>query len=212
MATASAAAVAVSASATPGATALKLPEPLVAMPMKASITPSTVPKRPMSGLTEPIVASHGMKCESRSRSSDVSESSTSRSASTCDALNGEVPTASRSAPGFISAKKLTAREKMRVNGLDGLRRTRPVAVSSAGVRANSRVNARPTRPVFRNSHHFASMIAQLTSDKITSTPNTICVTSDACVIMSMGAVGMAPPIWAATGTGTVTSVPPSVVA
>src|SRR5207245_1132106 len=42
-----------SASATPGATAAMFPEPPTAMPMKASITPSTVPSRPSSGLTEP---------------------------------------------------------------------------------------------------------------------------------------------------------------
>src|SRR5690606_21485348 len=48
------------ASATPGATALMLPEPLAAIPMKASITPSTVPRSPSSGPTEPIVASAAM--------------------------------------------------------------------------------------------------------------------------------------------------------
>src|SRR2546425_173063 len=56
-ATASPATVVTSASATPGATAAMLPEPPRAMPMKASITPSTVPSRPSSGLTEPKVAS-----------------------------------------------------------------------------------------------------------------------------------------------------------
>ena len=60
MATASDAAVATSASATPGATAVRLPDPLVAMPMNAWITPSTVPSRPRSGLTEAMVASQGM--------------------------------------------------------------------------------------------------------------------------------------------------------
>ena len=81
----SAAAVATSASATPGATALRLPLPFTAIPTNASMTPSTVPRSPMSGLTEPIVASDGMKCARRSRWSIVSESSTRRSASTCDA-------------------------------------------------------------------------------------------------------------------------------
>ena len=37
-----------------------LPEPFVEMPMNASMMPSTVPSRPSSGLTEPIVASQGM--------------------------------------------------------------------------------------------------------------------------------------------------------
>ena len=59
---------------TPGATAARLPEPCVAMPTNALITPSTVPKRPMSGLTEPIVASHGRCRPSRSRSAPASVS------------------------------------------------------------------------------------------------------------------------------------------
>ena len=87
IATLSAAAVAMSASATPGATAPMFPDPLVAIPMKALMTPSTVPRRPMSGLTDPMVASQGMKWPSRSRAPLVSLSSTSRSASTCDPLN-----------------------------------------------------------------------------------------------------------------------------
>src|SRR5439155_1230564 len=60
-ATASPATVVTSASATPGATAAMLPEPPTAIPMNASITPSTVPSSPSSGLTEPNVASQGMK-------------------------------------------------------------------------------------------------------------------------------------------------------
>src|SRR2546425_5051588 len=52
-ATARPATVVTSASATPGATAAMFPEPLTAMPMNASITPSTVPNSPSSGLTEP---------------------------------------------------------------------------------------------------------------------------------------------------------------
>src|SRR2546429_60423 len=38
-----------------------LPEPPTAIPMNASMTPSTVPSSPSSGLTEPKVASQGMK-------------------------------------------------------------------------------------------------------------------------------------------------------
>ena len=52
--------VAMSASATPGATAAMLPDPFEEMPMKASMTPSTVPINPIRGPTEPTVASHGM--------------------------------------------------------------------------------------------------------------------------------------------------------
>ena len=53
-------AVATSASATPGATAARLPDPFEAMPIKALMMPNTVPVRPSRGLTEPIVASQGM--------------------------------------------------------------------------------------------------------------------------------------------------------
>jgi hypothetical protein len=59
-ATARPATVVTSASATPGATAAMLPDPPTAIPMNASMTPSTVPRRPSSGLTEPNVASQGM--------------------------------------------------------------------------------------------------------------------------------------------------------
>src|SRR6267143_1258959 len=82
-ATASPITVVTSASATPGATAAMFPEPPTAIPMKASITPSTVPSRPSSGLTEPKVASHGMKRAAASRSAATSLASTIRSASSC---------------------------------------------------------------------------------------------------------------------------------
>src|SRR5213079_2224258 len=59
-ATASPETVVTSASATPGATAAMLPEPPTAIPMNASITPSTVPSSPRRGLTEPNVARHGV--------------------------------------------------------------------------------------------------------------------------------------------------------
>src|SRR5688572_12701560 len=119
IATASAAAVAISASATPGATAAMLPDPFVAIPMNATITPSTVPSRPMSGLTDPMVASHGMNRPSRSRSSDVTESSRNRSASTREP--DMTPAASRpySAVARDSGRKRTARSKTRVNGFGG---------------------------------------------------------------------------------------------
>ena len=51
------------------------------------MTPSTVPSSPMSGLTEPIVASHGRKRPMRSRSSDASASSSRCSVSICDPLS-----------------------------------------------------------------------------------------------------------------------------
>jgi hypothetical protein len=51
--------VATSASATPGATADRLPLPFVAMPVKALMMPIVVPSRPRSGLTDPMVASQG---------------------------------------------------------------------------------------------------------------------------------------------------------
>ncbi len=60
MAATSPAKVATSASATPGATAARFPEPFEAIPMNALMMPSTVPVRPRSGLTEPMVASQGM--------------------------------------------------------------------------------------------------------------------------------------------------------
>ena len=49
------------------------------------MTPSTVPSRPISGLTEPIVANHGRKRAILSRSSDASESSSRCSVSICGA-------------------------------------------------------------------------------------------------------------------------------
>src|SRR6478672_9854178 len=63
MATLNAAAVATSASATPGATAARLPEPRVAMPTNALITPSTVPRSPMSGLADPIALRERFRIE-----------------------------------------------------------------------------------------------------------------------------------------------------
>ena len=66
-ATASPITVVIRASATPGATAAMLPDPPAAMPRNASITPSTVPKRPSNGLTDPNVASQGMNRAAASR-------------------------------------------------------------------------------------------------------------------------------------------------
>src|SRR5205807_841761 len=82
-ATASPATVVTSASATPGATAPMFPDPPTAIPMKASITPNTVPSRPSKGLTDPKVASHGMNRAAPSRSAATSLASTMRSASSC---------------------------------------------------------------------------------------------------------------------------------
>src|SRR5207244_806879 len=109
-ATASPATVVTSASATPGATAAMLPDPPTAMPMNASITPSTVPSSPSSGLTEPKVASQGMKRAAASRSAATSFASTMRSASSCGVVSAVwVATAGPSSfkpPGFNSEKKL----------------------------------------------------------------------------------------------------------
>ena len=58
-----------SASAMPGATARKLAAPALPRPEKASITPHTVPKRPMNGVTEPVVASQAMPFSVRRTSS-----------------------------------------------------------------------------------------------------------------------------------------------
>src|SRR3989442_921752 len=88
-ATASPATVVTSASATPGATAAMLPDPPTAIPMNASITPSTVPSSPRSGLTEPNVASQGMKRAAASRSAATSFASTMRSASSCVVVSAE---------------------------------------------------------------------------------------------------------------------------
>ena len=63
------------------------------------MTPSTVPSRPISGLAEPIVASQGTKRPSSSRTAPLSESSTSRSASTCEALSRALPIVRRSERG-----------------------------------------------------------------------------------------------------------------
>src|SRR2546428_8620364 len=98
-----------SASATPGATAAIFPEPPTAMPMKASITPSTVPSRPSSGLTEPNVASQGMKRAAASRSAAPSLASNIRSASSCVvvrvACGAAIGPSPLRPPGFSSPKK-----------------------------------------------------------------------------------------------------------
>src|ERR1041384_4545070 len=77
-ATASPPTVVTSASATPGATAVMLPDPPTAIPMKASMTPSTVPSSPSSGLTDPNVASQGIHRAAVSRSAATSLASTMR--------------------------------------------------------------------------------------------------------------------------------------
>jgi hypothetical protein len=106
MATARPATVVTSASATPGATAVMFPAPLVAMPMNASMTPSTVPSNPISGLTEPNVASHGTYFPSRSCSASTCESSTIRRASSCVGVSASTtPGPRRSPPGRSSWKK-----------------------------------------------------------------------------------------------------------
>ena len=51
--------------------------------MNASITPSSVPSSPRSGLTDPKVASQGMNRAAASRSAATSFASTMRSASSC---------------------------------------------------------------------------------------------------------------------------------
>jgi hypothetical protein len=51
-------AVATRASAMPPETAAIPPDPVAAIPRKALMIPTTVPKRPMNGAVEPIVASH----------------------------------------------------------------------------------------------------------------------------------------------------------
>src|SRR5690349_23390437 len=64
------AAVVISASAMPGATARRLAAPAEPRPEKASMMPQTVPKRPIKGLTEPVVASHCMPFSTRRTSSE----------------------------------------------------------------------------------------------------------------------------------------------
>ena len=120
-----------SASATPGATAVMLPDPPTAIPMNASITPSTVPSRPRSGLTEPNVASHGINRAAVSRSPATSLASTIRSASSCVVVS-VVDAAAACAgfvatpvplrlPGFNSEKKCTASRSTRLYGDGGSR-------------------------------------------------------------------------------------------
>src|SRR5881394_1732817 len=101
------------ASATPGATAVK-----------ASITPSTVPRSPSSGLTEPKVASHGMKRAAVSRSAPTSFASTMRNASSWVVVNVVAAAAAAAGlvatpvpfrlPGFSSEKKCTASRSKRL--------------------------------------------------------------------------------------------------
>ena len=60
MATVRAAAVAMRAVATPGATAPIFPDPFDERPRNELMMPSTVPRSPMSGLAEAIIASTGI--------------------------------------------------------------------------------------------------------------------------------------------------------
>ena len=115
-----------SASATPGATAPMFPEPPTAMPMNASITPSTVPSSPSSGLTEPNVASHGMNRAAASRSAAISLASTMRSASSCVVVRATAGTVgpsprSLSPPGRSCEKKWIPSRNNRLYGEDGSR-------------------------------------------------------------------------------------------
>src|SRR5438445_3873614 len=122
-ATASPATVVTSASATPGATAPMFPEPPTAIPMKASITPSTVPSRPSSGLTEPNVASQGMNRAAASRSAATSLARTIRNASSCVVVSGTSTCSgpSFSLPGLSSEKKWMPSRSSRLYGEDGSR-------------------------------------------------------------------------------------------
>src|SRR5450755_969522 len=70
MAAKSPAAVVMRASETPGATARKVAAPAVPSPWKASMIPRTVPKRPMKGVTAPVVASQGRRLSRRVSSSE----------------------------------------------------------------------------------------------------------------------------------------------
>ena len=107
-----------------------LPEPPTAIPMNASMTPSTVPSRPRSGLTEPNVASHGMNRAAVSRSPATSFASTIRSASSCVVVSAvavpgfpglvATPVPFR-LPGFSSEKKWTASRNNRLYGEAGSR-------------------------------------------------------------------------------------------
>src|ERR1700737_3696801 len=116
MATLRAAAVAISASATPGATAPMFPDPFAAIPTKASMTPRTVPRSPMSGLTDRMVASDGTQRLNRSRSAVVSESSTSLSASTCETLNRAERSDVPERAGVVSSMKRIARSMITAGG------------------------------------------------------------------------------------------------
>ena len=105
------------------------PEPPIAMPMNASITPSTVPSSPSKGLTEPNVASHGMNRAAASRSAATSLASTIRNASSWVVVSaaddaaaaGTTPLVPFSVPGLSSEKKCTASRSNRLYG-DGGRR------------------------------------------------------------------------------------------
>ena len=125
-ATASPMTVVTRASATPGATAPIFPEPPTAIPMKASITPSTVPSSPSSGLTEPKVASQGMKRAAASRSAATSLASTIRNASSCVIVSvtwgwAAGPALLFKPPGLSSEKKWTPSRSTRLYGDEGKR-------------------------------------------------------------------------------------------
>src|ERR1700694_5357221 len=63
------AAVVTSASAMPGATARRLAAPALPRPEEATMMPQTVPKSPINGVTEPVVASQDMPFSTRRTSS-----------------------------------------------------------------------------------------------------------------------------------------------
>ena len=190
MATARASAVAVSAWATPGATAPMFPDPLCVIPRNADMTPNTVPRSPIRGLTEPIVARAVRYLPRASRSASVWESSTWRNASTWAALRRAPRSVVATRAGAVSVRKPFARLNTRVNGFAFPLPARRAASSRVRARSKSSMNFVPARLTRRNSSHLAKMMVQLIAERSARKPRTTCVTVSDAVMSSSGVVGM----------------------
>ena len=140
------------------------------MPMNAAMTPSTVPSSPMSGLTEPIVASHGTNRDSdrAPRSSRASSTQSQRLDLRATQPRRCAPT-TRASAGFVCGEELHraiehARERARRRVLRECRRPRRATARARSLRMNPSAAFR-TR---RNSTHLPNIIAQLRSDNTAS--------------------------------------------
>src|SRR2546428_223211 len=127
MAVNSPAAVVISASAMPGATTRKLAAPAVPSPEKASITPHTVPKSPMKGVTDPVVASQGHPARLRDQIAELARVQTNRQ----QRKNRFPPRKNRRAPkGCARLAKVSQKNYRSTRTIEGQRSTAIVADSS----------------------------------------------------------------------------------